>query len=273
MRRIIACLPLAALLLVPSLAGCQKIRARIELKKGNKLYQDEVYRDAIAQYQRGLDLDPSATFAWRSVGLAAMALFRPGGDAAENQKYASVAIDAFNKYLASYPKDEKVEEYLVTTLINAERYDEALSRLRQQAQLHPDKPAIQQAIVSTLAKAGRLDEAYAWANAKGARDPQVFYSIAVACWSKSYNDPMIDVAARARVVDTGMAAVEKALQLKPDYFEAMAYYNLLYREKAKLETDPEKAAEWTAKAEEWTKKAIAARDAQKAREAAAGKTS
>ena len=62
------------------------------------------------------------------------------------------------------------------------------------------------------------------------------------------------------------------MTLKPDYFEAMAYYNLLYREKAKLEIDPVKAQEWIAKAEEWTKKAIAVRDAQKAREAAQKKT-
>ena len=45
----------------------------------------------------------------------------------------------------------------------------------------------------------------------------------------------------------------------PDYFEAMVYYNLLYREKAKLQTDEAKKAEYTAKANEWVDKAKALR--------------
>jgi tetratricopeptide (TPR) repeat protein len=273
MRRISACIPIFALALTPALAGCNKIQARVELKKGNAFYMDETYREALAQFQKGLELDPSATFAWRSVGLSAMALYRPGQDTAENKKYADIAVDAFKKYLAAYPSDDKVEEYLVTTLINAQRYDDALARLKQEAQSGSNKPGVQQAIITTLAKAGRLEEAYSWADQHGAKDPTLYYSIGVASWSKSYNDPTIDSATRAQVVETGLKAAEKAVTLKPDYFEAMAYYNLLYREKAKLEIDPVKAAEWTAKAEEWTKKAIAVRDAQKAREAAQKKTS
>jgi tetratricopeptide (TPR) repeat protein len=275
MRRNYASIPvlaLTALALAPTLAGCNKIQARVELKKGNAFYMDETYREALEQFKKGLELDPSATFAWRSVGLSAMALYRPGVDNAENKKFADTAVDAFKKYLASYPSDDKVEEYLVTTLINAQRYDEALARLKSEALTNSNKPGVQQAIITTLAKAGRLDEAFQWADSHGAKDATLYYSIAVACWSKSYNDPTIDSATRARVVETGLAAAEKSVNLKPDYFEAMAYYNLLYREKAKLELDPVKQQEWIAKAEEWTKKAIAVRDAQKAREAAQKKT-
>lgn len=268
MRRISACLPIVVLVLTPALAGCNKIKARVELKKGNAFYMDETYREALEQFQKGLALDPGATFAWRSVGLSAMALYRPGQDNPDNTKYADVAVDAFKKYLAAYPNDEKVEEYLVTMLINAQRYDDALTRLKQTAQTSPGKANIQQAIITTMAKAGRLEEAYAWADQHGAKDPTLYYSIAVASWSKSYNDPTIDSVARGKVVDNGLVAADKAVTLKPDYFEAMAYYNLLYREKAKLELDPVKAQEWIAKAEDWTKKAIAVRDAQKARDAA-----
>jgi tetratricopeptide (TPR) repeat protein len=272
MRRIFACLPILVLLLGPGLAGCNKFKARVELKQGNAFYKDESYREALGQFQKGLELDPAATFAWRSVGLSAMAIYRPGVETPENKEYAQIAVDAFKKYLAAYPNDDRVEEYLVTTLISAARYEEALLRLKQEAQTNPNKAGVQQAIITTLAKAGRLEEAYSWADSKGAKDSTLYYSIAVACWSKSYNDPTIDSVTRGQVVDTGLKASEKAVTLKPDYFEAMAYYNLLYREKAKLELDPVIAAEWTAKAEEWTKKAIAVRDAQKARDAAQKKT-
>jgi len=269
MRRTSATLLIAALSVAPVLTGCQKIEARQALKSGNSFYLDERYREAIVEYQRGLQLDPSATFAWRSVGLSAMALYRPGLDTPDNKKFAATAIDAFQKYLAAYPDDQKVAEYLITTLIGSERYDDALARLKAEAQQHPDRVELQSMIVTTTIRAGRLDEAYSYAKGLGSRaDATAFYAVGVACWDKSYHDPMLDPVARGKVVDTGLEAIKKAIDMRPDYFEAMAYYNLLFREKAKLETDPLKAQEWYAKAEDWTKKAIAVRDAQKAKEAA-----
>jgi len=272
MRRAFFSLCLLAVVLVP-LSGCQKMRARVELKKGNELYKEEVYREAMQQFQKGLELDPGATFAWRSVGLSAMAVYRPGAKSAENDKYAQIAIDAFKKFLIDYPRDEKVQDYLMTMLINSERYDDALAMMKTQLTKTPNKPGLSQGIVSTLAKAGRLDEAYDWAlKQAGPPDPVLFYSIGVSCWDKAYYDPMLDSTARGKIVDTGLAATKKALDIKPDYFEAMAYYNLLFREKAKLELDPAKAQEWIAQAEEWTKKAIALREQQKAKDAAAMKS-
>src|SRR5215218_205064 len=92
-------LPVAALLLLPAL-GCGKVKARADLKKGNSYYQQEQYSRAMDYYQRGLELDPDATFAWRSLGLSALALYRPGDESPQNVKYGNTAIEAFEKYLA-----------------------------------------------------------------------------------------------------------------------------------------------------------------------------
>jgi hypothetical protein len=52
---------------------------------------------------------------------------------------------------------------------------------------------------------------------------------------------------RERVVDLGIAAFEKALAIDSEYFDALAYINLIYREKAKalaavgLDTDAREA--------------------------------
>ncbi|MEO8503148.1 MAG: hypothetical protein ABI609_04545 [Acidobacteriota bacterium] len=254
------------------LVGCQKMQARVELKKGNELYKEEAYREAMSQFQKGIELDPAATFAWRSVGLSAMAVYRPGAKSADNDKYAETAIDAFKKYLEAYPSDGKVQDYLMTMLINSERYDDALTMMKAELVKNPNKPGLNQGIVNTLAKAGRLNEAYDWALRQGGTpDPAVFYSIGVACWDKAYYDPMLDATARGKIVDTGLAATKRSLDMKPDYFEAMAYYNLLFREKAKLEVDPAAANEYIAKAVEWTNKAIALRELQKNKDAAAAK--
>ena len=47
-----------------------------------------------------------------------------------------------------------------------------------------------------------------------------------------------------------MNALQKALEIKPESFEAITYINLLYREKAKVETDPVKAQEYTGQREQ-----------------------
>jgi tetratricopeptide (TPR) repeat protein len=230
------------------------------MKKGNSLYQNESYREALAQFQKGLELDPTATFAWRSVGLSAMALYRPGADTEENKRYGEVAIAAFQNYLQAFPDDHKVDEYLTTMLVNADRHQEALARLEQRAKDHPGDAPTEKAIETLLIKAKRLPEALARARRAGPRpDPQVLYSIGVAAWATSYGDPTIGLATRTAIVDLGIDAMSQALQVKPDYFEAMAYINLLYREKAKVNVDYAEAQKWIAKAEEWTAKALALR--------------
>jgi hypothetical protein len=43
-------------------------------------------------------------------------------------------------------------------------------------------------------------------------------------------------------VDEGIAALQKAIQLRPDYDDAMAYLNLLYRRKADMVESAEERA-------------------------------
>jgi tetratricopeptide (TPR) repeat protein len=244
-------------------AGCHKFEARVQLKQGNVLYENESYKDALAQFQKGLEIDPAATFAWRSVGLSAMALHRPGVEGEENKKYADTAIDAFNKYLKAYPKDKKVEEYLTTVLINDNRYDEALARLEKDVKADPANADLERAIVTTLLKAGRVEEAFQRASQASKPDPQLLYSIGVACWGKSYGDPTLDPVTRVQVVDMGIEATKKSLDLDPEFFDAMAYYNLLFREKAKLATTFEEADRYNKEADLWLKKALELREKQK----------
>jgi tetratricopeptide (TPR) repeat protein len=253
--------------------GCHKFEARVQLKQGNVLYENESYKEALVQFQKGLEIDPAATFAWRSVGLSAMALHRPGVEGEENQKYADTAIDAFNKYLKDYPKDKKVEEYLTTVLINSGRWDEALARLEKEAGSGPPNPEIERAIVTTLLKANRVEEAYQRATRPGIKqDPQLLYSIGVACWGKSYGDPSLDPATRVKVVDMGLEATKRSLDLDPEYFDAMAYFNLLYREKAKLATTFEEADKYNKEADVWLKKALELREKEKQAGVGTGKS-
>jgi len=256
MHRPIA-LPVLLLMAMPMLTGCDKLKARVELKKGNSYYQQESYSKALPEYQKGLELDPDATFAWRSVGLTALAMYRPGDDSPDNQKIAATAIDAFEKYLADYPDDDKVQEYLMTMYVNAKQYDEALAYIERKLAENPENASqLERFRITILTQAGRLEDAWQIAkNRQGEDRAEILYSLGVSAWDKAYNDPTFDAATREQIVDTGLEAIKQALATKPDYFEAMAYYNLLFREKAKLAIDANKRLEYMAEADQWAKKA------------------
>jgi tetratricopeptide (TPR) repeat protein len=250
-------LPVAVLLLVLPALGCGKIRARADLKKGNSFYQQEQYAKALESFQKGLESDPDATFAWRSVGLSALALYRPGDESPRNQEIGNTAIDAFEKYLADYPDDEKVPEYLMTMYVNVKKFDDAIAFIDQRIEEKPQQSAaLQRAKINILTQSGRLDQAFQLVQQlPGDERAQALYSIGVSAWDRVFRDPgTLDYESRSRLVTMGMDAIKKALDIKPDYGEAMVYYGLLYRQKASLETDPEKRLEDERIAEEWRQK-------------------
>ncbi|HVS00181.1 MAG TPA: tetratricopeptide repeat protein [Thermoanaerobaculia bacterium] len=256
------------LLALPTLTGCNKVKARADLKQGNEYYAKEQYRAALKQFQQGLERDPGATFAWRSVGLTALALYRPGDAGAENAQFANTATSAFEKYLADYPEDDKIREYLLTTYVNAKQYDKALVYLDQQARANPADPQVQSYKVKILIQAGRLDEAMRLAQRQtGPGKADSLAAIGMESWNKAYNDPALNAEARGQVVENGLTAIKSALDAKPEFFEAMVYYGLLLREKAKLETDAIKRQEYIDTAIEWQKKAQELRKKDMARQA------
>ena len=65
------------------------------------------------------------------------------------------------------------------------------------------------------------------------------------------------------VIEDGIAELQKALQLRPDYDDAMAYLNLLYRERADLQCDDAAAHAADLKtADEWVDKTMAVKKAK-----------
>ena len=69
-------------------------------------------------------------------------------------------------------------------------------------------------------------------------NPEAFYTIASYYWEKAYRDFRLKDSDKLRYIELGLQASDKALQLKPDYSEALAYKNLLLRSKALVIKDP-----------------------------------
>jgi len=265
MQRPLIILPVAALLVLP-LAGCGKIQARAELKKGNSYYTQEQYSKALDYYKKGLELDPDATFAWRSVGYSALALYRPGDPDPKNQQYAATAIDAFEKFLAENPDDSKIEDYLMATYVNAEKYNEALSFIDRRIQERPAEASkLEQARVNILTKADRLDEAFKMADKlQGDDKAKTLYAIGSTAWDKVYHDPgKLDFEGKNRLITLGLQALQQSYTVDPNYVPTMVYTGLLYREKSKIDTDGAQRLADETTAHDWTEKAKAAIAEQK----------
>ena len=261
--RKVASPPILLLMLVAGvlLTGCDTLQARMELNKGNSYYKNEKFKDALIQFQKGLALDPSLKFAWRSVALSAMTLYRPGVDEPENNRYYSTAIDAFKKYLAAFPDDQKAQEFMISTYMNANKFDDVLNYLKEAVRKNPGDVKSNKAIVTIFLRTQRIQEAYDWIVSHIPKaDAEPYYLVSVYCWDKAYRDPSITPQQRTEFVELGLTSADKALQMQPEYFDAMIYTNLLYREKAKLQTTEAAKQQYFDKADEWRTKALALRE-------------
>jgi tetratricopeptide (TPR) repeat protein len=254
-------------------SGCNKLKSRDRLNKGIQSYKSARYADAVEFFKEAVDLDPSNLNGRLFLATAYMSQYIPGADSPDNLQLAKQAKEEFMKVLENHPND--------TTALAS-----LASLSYQQASSMPD-------LVQKLKK---LDESKEWYLKLISADPQNkegFYSLAVIDWMKWYAawmkaradlgmkpeepGPLKDKKVKAElkekyaaVVDDGMKNLDKALQIDKDYDDAMAYMNLLIREKADLEDTPEAYKADVEKADVWVQKALdtkkmkAQKEAQKA---------
>jgi len=246
--RLAALLGLAVVL--AGLAGCTKLKARDQLNKGVQSYKNAKYEDAIAHFQKAVALDPRLLNARLYLATAYAQQYVPGADTAENNQMGQQAIDEYKKVLQMDPKNTNSVKGIASLYFNMKKFEQAKEYHEKAKQLDPN-------------------------------DPEEYYSIAVIDWTQSYaprqeeraklglkpEEPLptkekkVCESLRDRSlpkVDEGIQNLTKALQLRPDYDDAMAYLNLLYREKADLECgNPDARAADLKVADDWVDKTMA----------------
>ena len=261
-------------LVLLSTTGCNKLKSRDRMNKGILSYKGAKYADAVEFFKEAVQLDPSNINGRLYLATAYISQYIPGADSADNMQLAKEAKEEFIKVLENHPND--------TTALAS-----LASLSYQQAQGMPDLDQ----------KLKKLDEAKEWYLKLISADPQNkegFYSLAVidwvkwyAAWMKARADlgmkpeepgPLKDKKVKAdlqtqysAVIDDGMKNLQKALDIDPNYDDAMAYMNLLIREKADLDDTPEQYKTDTDTADKWVQKALDTKKmkAKKAADAAA----
>jgi tetratricopeptide (TPR) repeat protein len=259
-------------LLVFFATGCDKLRSRDALNHGVQAYKGAHYSEAVDYFKTAVQLDPENTMPRLYLATAYMSQYIPGAVSPENVQLADQAKSEFSKVLEKNPND--------TTALAS-----LASLAYQQAQSMPDLDQ----------KLKKLDDAKEWYLKLIAADPQNkegFYSLAVidwvkwyAAWMKARADlglkpeepgPLKDKKVKAdlqtqytAVIDDGIKNLQKALDIDPNYDDAMAYMNLLIREKADLDDTPEQYKADVDTADKWVQKALDTKKAKAAKAAAA----
>jgi tetratricopeptide (TPR) repeat protein len=251
----------ALLLLAVASSGCNKIKAKQEIKKGNEFAKAQQYQTALASYQEAMRLDPAEKRLHKSIGYAYMGMYQPGSKHAKDLEIAGKAIEHLKQYVDAYPEDRKAREVLLSMYLATERYDDAVGFYQTMLKEDPKDTKAMGSMASIYFKRGDFDQGVEWLNRRIEVEPpevrpEVYHLIGAQAWDRSYNYPEIDPVTRARIVDQGLEALNKAVELKPDYFEAISYINLLYREKAKMEIDPVKQQEYLATADRYRAQAM-----------------
>src|SRR6266436_972319 len=252
---------LAALTLALTSFSCQKIEARMEIKQANEAYQKEDYATALQHYARARKIDPSFPELERMIGYSQIGLYIPDDKTPQNEQHADAAIAQLSSYLKKKPEDRIARDALINMYLNANRTSQAIDYFRNYLIDHPADLEAVKSIATLYAKQGDFNESLNWykkITLLDAKNPEAFYIFGVVCYEKVAKNPPADINEKMAILEKGKAALNHAIEMRPDYAEAMAYVNLLWRQQALIDaaTNPAKAQEDVKKADEIRNRAV-----------------
>jgi tetratricopeptide (TPR) repeat protein len=122
---------------------------------------------------------------------------------------------------------------------DAGAYDAAEQILLKAKEAKPGDPAVYMTLAGYYNRQGQFDktiDALRERAAKEPNNPEAFYTISTFYWDKAFRDNRLKEAEKKDFVNKGIEAIDHALQIKPDYAEALVYKGLLLRLEANMET-------------------------------------
>jgi tetratricopeptide (TPR) repeat protein len=234
---------LAAALPISGCGFITQLRARDNLNKGVKAFTEQKYDKAAEFFEESIRLDSEFEIARMYLATTYTSQFVPGSPDPKSLQNAEKAIDTF-KAVVDKAKDKSKPN------INA-----MLS------------------VASLYYQLKKYDESKAWCGKIQQIDPQnaeALYRVAVIDFDDSLrktglqgeNVEFLNAEEKAHTqadIDEGLKVLDKALQIRPDYFDAMEYQNLLWREKAKFEKNEKAKNELLREADKVAQKSLALR--------------
>jgi len=146
-------------------------------------------------------------------------------------------------------------------------YAQAEQMLITAREKKPSDPAVYMTLAGFYQRQGNFEkmiEAVQQRTKQEPNNPEAFYTLATFYWEKSSRDVRLSDAQKATYAQAGLDAVNKALELKSDYFEAITYKNLLLRQQALVSKDPKEQQRLLKEADELKNQAEDIRNKQRA---------
>jgi tetratricopeptide (TPR) repeat protein len=246
-----------AALLALGATGCDKLKARDMLNKGVKAYKAQQWDDAVEKFKQAKDLDPSLLNAKLYLATAYSSGYVDGSPAQDNVNKANQAVAEFREVLQTDPNNLSAIDGLGSILyrmggqpFDPKKLEESRSYHLQHIKISPNDP-----------------EPYYWV---GVIDWLLCFR-ANAALRNEYNnssprkplrenDPLPaklreDFASKyMQTVDEGIAHLKMAIERRPDYDDAMAYLNLLDRQKADQVDAPQDREKYLTEADDLIEK-------------------
>ena len=219
---------IALALLLVSLTGCAKLKARDELNKGVRSFKAANMDKAIEHFKNALQNDPTLTVAQLYLATAVASQFIPGAMSEKNIEVAHLAIAEFEKVLEVEPDNTNALRNIASIYFNILEMDKAKETRRRLIEID-------------------------------AENPEHYYSIGVINWTVAFgrrkavrmqlgilnapDRPLPRRQARAlaaengEIIEEAVTALDKARELNPNDWQIVTYLNLIYREKADIITD------------------------------------
>ncbi len=231
----------AVMAAIASGAACDKLRARDALNKGVQAYKAGQTDAAIENFKKAKDLDPNLTNARLYLATAYAGQYIPGAPSEENMRNGNQAREEFQEILNADPNNLSAIDGIGSITYNMggtpfdpKKFEDSKAFHQKHIALKPDDPEPYYWI-------GVIDWSLAF---RGNKDMREDYNKTAKKTIRD-TDPMPPALATAfqqkygAMVDEGITNLQTAIRLRPDYDDAMAYLNLLYRQKADMETTPE----------------------------------
>ena len=243
----------ALVVLVAAGSGCNKLKARDLLNKGVANFKNGQYDKAVEDFKEAKDLDPGLMNARLYLATAYASQYIPGAPSDENVARGNAAITEFKSVLERDANNLSAIDGIGSILFqmsgqpfNPAKFQESKTYHQKHIELKPT-------------------------------DPEPYYWIGVIDWTlafranaelrTAYNKDHINkqikegdalpavvradyVSKDGPLVDEGITYLQKAIQLRPDYDDAMAYLNLLYRRKADMVESADERASYQKQADE-----------------------
>lgn len=214
---------------------------------------DALINKAVEYYKQAAERDPSPEM--RKLALE----YLVAAYSAEKLNDPEKAEPLIQRMIELDPSDPKNYFALAKLYEDSGRYDDAEQMLLKAREVNPKLPDVYMQLAGFYNRQGDFEktiEALTERSNLDQSNPEAFYTIATFYWDKAYRDFRLTDAQKVDFANKGLAAVDKAIALNPNYMEAITYRGLLLRVLASVEKNAERQRALIREAEAMQAKAM-----------------